>query len=272
MSNVTLLPSAKPIDLGCTMHPIDDPIQAGQDAWARLKEHRTWADWKLLGMAIAIGRAEAMHKALTNKPTGRRYNYAFGEFLRDYGFADIQKNARVRLLQCIEHITAVEAFLETLELHERLRLNHPVIIWNRFKREIKKPEPEPPTKAPIPDWVKAFYASSLEERAAGFANISLKDFLEILPPEWRAELMNRVINVGGNKTGRLDPVLTKLVQTMMVRMVAATAPTTSEIVKASNLESAMSAACDMHNQLGALGLSPQNIRVVMMGGKQKRAA
>jgi hypothetical protein len=124
-------------DLGCTVQP---KTEAGQRAWARLKTSQTWSDWKVLGIAIAEGRTVAMAEAKTNKPEGRAYNKAFSTLLIKQGFADLEKATRARLLRCVENLDAIEAWLAQQEPAKRLRLNHPVTVWNSWKRATK-PQP-----------------------------------------------------------------------------------------------------------------------------------
>jgi hypothetical protein len=269
MSNVTPFPE-KPAGITCTMHTINDPILAGQEAWVRIKQNRAWADWVVLGHALAVGRTEAMKRAGTNEPNGRRYNREFGYWLGNHGFRDIPDSARTRLLKCIGRLPEVEAFLEKLELQERLRLNHPVIVWNAFRRENKKPKP--PTGTPVPDWVKAFFAAPPEERAAGFARMSLADFLEILPSEWRDELMSRIIKLANNKTGTPDPRMTKILQTMIEHNRIVHNKATDPVVVSSHLQALKECVTNFSIALRAINRKPSELAVVLMNPGKQRAA
>jgi hypothetical protein len=176
-------------NLGCTVQPKSDSVEAGRAAWIRLKGHSTWEDWKAVGIAIAEGRAWSMVKARTNKPEGRRYNEEFGAWLDECGFADLEKATRARLLKCMENRVAIEDFLATLGLGKRLKLNHPVSVWNAYKRETEAPKP----KTGAPDWVKVFNQSSAEDRTAGFDHLDLKEFFAAAPAAVRGELERLVL-------------------------------------------------------------------------------
>lgn len=265
---VTAFPT-KSADLMCIVHT---KIQAGLEAWARLKTHMVWADWVTVGLALAAGRVESMRKARTNEPIGKRYNIEFGRWLEDCGFKDIQPNARSRLLKCIEHLAAIENFLEALPLHERLKLNHPVVVWNRFARELKHPPKPPGNKAPVPDWVKAFYAASPEDRAAGFTHVSLADFLEILSPEHRAELMSRVIKLANNKTGTPDRGISKDMQAVLGHIAIAHDSLVNDSVRQSHQRAALDKLSEVNRKMRAIKRSPHEAAFVWMNTDKNRAA
>jgi hypothetical protein len=189
------------MDLGCTLHP----IEAAQAAWARIKERQTWNDWKTVGTAIAEGRTRAMVLALTNKPEGRRYNKEFKAWLVAHGFGDLEATTRKRLLQCMEHIDEIEAYLATFEIDKRLRLNHPATVLSAWKRATKSEdeessqdevEPEVDHEAQLsaawrvapPDARKAFLTKE----------VGLTTVFETVP-EWRADATQQVL---GNAEAR----------------------------------------------------------------------
>src|SRR5262245_57459814 len=115
---------ATPSGLGCVAQP-SDLIEVGQEAWARLQTHQTWADWRKVGAAVAELRTRAMRSAKTNQPQGSRYSKEFSALLRIRGFDDLKKATRARLLQCMENISAIEGWRSGLETDKRLKLNHP---------------------------------------------------------------------------------------------------------------------------------------------------
>jgi hypothetical protein len=225
-----------------------------------------------VGHALAEGRSEAIYLAGANKPSGKRYNQEFGRWLDQHGFRDIPDAARTRLLKCIGRLPEVEAFLGELNTDERLRLNHPVIVWNRFRRELKKLPPKPPTRAPVPDWVKAFNAATPEERVAGFASLSLADFLAILPQEWRDEMMGRVISLGGRKTGTPDERILKLMQAVLVHITTANNRNTSEPVAQGHEREALVKMREITTVMNAINRATGEVAVVWVNADKKRAA
>jgi hypothetical protein len=264
--------SARP-DLGCATQPMSDPIQAGQEAWVRLKAHQTWSDWKVLGTAVAGGRAEAMREARTNRPAGRRYNESFCVWLTANKFADIGKTTRARLLQCMEKIDAIEAWLKKLEIDKRLKLNHPTTVLSAWKRSTAAPKPK--TEKPFPDWVAAWRQTPDDGKTSGLARISFNEFLAVMPASWRAEMMQRVARLDGGKGGKPDPKISRLVQTALSHMAAASAPETSEIVAKSQEKAAVATLIAIHRVLHGLGRDLHDVEIVLTSAKsskQRRAS
>ena len=111
----------------------DTYIKRGQEAWRRHKSDATWTDWLAIGEALAIGRQDAMGAAATNQPIGAAYNIAFGKWIARYGFDEIDKGDRHRLLEVMEHRAEIEAWRSTLTSTERLRVNHPSTVLRKWK-------------------------------------------------------------------------------------------------------------------------------------------
>jgi hypothetical protein len=111
----------------------DEEVRRGQEAWSRLKKDPSWADWISVGKAHLKGRQAAMREACTNKPTGRRYNQIFGEWLTRYGFDGIDSGDRRRLFEVMERLDGIETWLATLPTGNRLRLNHPTSVLRKWR-------------------------------------------------------------------------------------------------------------------------------------------
>src|SRR6516162_2676481 len=106
---------------------------AGSKAWVRLKKNKTWSDWLAVGAALQIGREVSMHYAGVNKPEGKGYNIAFGEWLTEYKLDDMDKADRSRLFSVMDELPRIEEWRRTLTTTERLRLNHPSTVWRKWK-------------------------------------------------------------------------------------------------------------------------------------------
>jgi hypothetical protein len=112
----------------------EDPVVvAGREAWKRRKTDASWADWKLIGEALLVGRRAAMLAAGTNEPSGKRYINQFHFWLQKRGFGDLDKADRSKLLALMENLSAVEAWRAGLSEADRLRQNHPSAIWRAWK-------------------------------------------------------------------------------------------------------------------------------------------
>jgi hypothetical protein len=112
----------------------DPIIVRGQEAWARLRQELAWEDWLAVGEALRLGRHLAMLEARTNKPSGKRYQGIYGDWLRQNGFDEIDKGDRSRLFDCLDHRTEIDAWRQTLPLNQRVRLNHPNSIWRNWQK------------------------------------------------------------------------------------------------------------------------------------------
>lgn len=131
-------------------NPTDESATAvsqGQQAWRRLQDNLTWEDWKRVGAAHVIGRASAMRDARINKAKGRSYNVAFKAWQQKFGFEELDKADRCRLIDCMDHLAEIEAWLGKLIPAERLRLNHPTSVWRRWKAASADPNKEPKISA-----------------------------------------------------------------------------------------------------------------------------
>jgi hypothetical protein len=84
-----------------------------------------------------------MQIASTNRPEGKGYVTAFGEWLTRYRVDDMDKSDRAKLLQLMEERPAVEEWRATLPAPERRSLNHPVIVWRKWTAatRVKKRKP-----------------------------------------------------------------------------------------------------------------------------------
>ena len=130
-------------EVGCSEQPtkLDQIISDAQAAWARLNNSHTWADWMLVATALAAGRAEAMHMAGTNKPTGSKFKRETNRWLKEKNLDAIDKTTRSRAIECFEHLADIEKWRATLSLSERLALNHPTTILRHWKRKTIVPDP-----------------------------------------------------------------------------------------------------------------------------------
>ena len=97
-----------------------DIVRRGQALLTRLEHNLRWeTEWTDLIMALAIGRASALHAAETNKPQGPRYRKAIGTWLRCYGFDQIDEGDRSRLLKCFDNLPAINAWRSKLPAEQQ---------------------------------------------------------------------------------------------------------------------------------------------------------
>jgi hypothetical protein len=152
-------------EVGCSEQPtkLDQIVSDAQAAWARLNNSHTWADWVLVATALAAGRAEAMHMAGTNKPSGSKFKREINRWLKEKNLDAIDKTTRSRAIECFEHLADIEKWRATLSVSERLALNHPTTILRHWKRKTIAPDPNAVKKVSIREKQNATIAE-LEEQ------------------------------------------------------------------------------------------------------------
>src|SRR5215468_4852115 len=118
---------------------LDQIGRAMQQAWSRVKnaQSRMWGDWMTIGEGLLEGRRWAMQIAGTNRPEGKGYVTAFGEWLKRYRVDDMDKSDRAKLLQLMEERLAVEEWRANLPNYEQRRLNNPIVVWRKWTAETR---------------------------------------------------------------------------------------------------------------------------------------
>jgi hypothetical protein len=153
-------------ELGSPTHEELTPaltIERGQQAWQRLQQHKSFDDWILVGHAHVIGRDAAMRAAKTYSPRGKSYSYAFGQWLEQNGFDNIDGHDRADLFSMMDHLPSIMAWRDILTSTERLRLNHPSTVLRKWKAA-RQPPADDAKKRPSP-WEKQKQAlAEVEEK------------------------------------------------------------------------------------------------------------
>jgi len=129
--------------------PITEIVRRGQEAMAR--QCRAFEDWMAIAEALRVGRADVMRAVHTNQPTGKRYEKAMAERLITHSFHVIDKGARRRLLECLQHRNQIEKWRSRLTHAEHFRFNHPDTVLRKWKAATVVPDPNAPRK-PSPTW------------------------------------------------------------------------------------------------------------------------
>ena len=119
--------------------------RAAMQAWSRVKKAQTrmWGEWMTIGEGLMEGRNWAMKKASTNRPEGKAFVLAYSEWLRRFKLDDMDGADRAKLLQLMEERPAVEEWRATLPDPVRRSLNHPTIVWRKWRAatRVKKAKP-----------------------------------------------------------------------------------------------------------------------------------
>jgi hypothetical protein len=128
---------------------VERVCRQGLEAWKRLKKDKNWADWRKVGEALIVGRDFAFKAAGVNRPQGKGYNLAFGEWLQRYKLDDMDKGTRSRLFEVMDNLGQIEDWRQTLPLNLRLSLNHPNAVLRKWKAHMA-PEKRTETGEPKP--------------------------------------------------------------------------------------------------------------------------
>lgn len=144
----------------------DRVSRLGTEAWKRLKKTKDYNDWVKVGEALQVGREWAMNQAGgINKPEGKAYNFAFGEWLQRYKLDDMDKGDRSRLFQMMDALPLIEEWRRTLTLTERLKLNHPNAVLRKFKAKCEVPDPAKPKQPGLRESVAALSEENMQLKA-----------------------------------------------------------------------------------------------------------
>jgi hypothetical protein len=130
--------SRKPISLRDV-----DVIARGEAAIDHLNQGYSY--WLDVGMAIEVGRAEAMKSSGASKPEGRGFCRDFGLWLDKFSkFRKLNSATRSHLHEIITNRDAIERWRSTLTEGERLRLNFPETVLRRWKKATQVPSKRKP--------------------------------------------------------------------------------------------------------------------------------
>jgi hypothetical protein len=151
-----------------------------------------WSHWVAVIRALAVLRTQALNEARTNRPQGARYRAAIARRLRIYGFDQLDKSDRCRLLKCANHLEDLDAWRSSQPIERQAGLNHPYVVLSTWKRSLRSPSPHrnPP---------------NLAEQVA---HLSANQLLAMISHSTRAELEDRLIALMGNRADRSSLAVT----------------------------------------------------------------
>src|SRR4051812_31748512 len=81
---------SEPVSKGELMATTADPVSMGRQAWGRIKTNSKMMreDWRMVGEALLVGRTKF------TTADGGLYKKGFGQWCRENGFDDIDRNDR----------------------------------------------------------------------------------------------------------------------------------------------------------------------------------
>ena len=117
----------------------NDAVEAGREAWSRLKDNsrRSFDDWIAVGRAIKVARDTSLTGSGAKSPHGKIYTKLMGDFLRQHGLDDIGQQVRYRLLEVLDNLPAILKWRESMEPAQRLRCNHPDGVMLHWRRSLR---------------------------------------------------------------------------------------------------------------------------------------
>jgi hypothetical protein len=170
---------------------VDARILKGRDACSRLLTRETFEDWLTVGIALALLRDSAMHRAGANKPEGGRYRREIAKQLRLYAFDRVDKAVRSAAITCAENRDEILAWIAKDE--SRAAFNHPTVVLRRWRASTKQPTPKNPPRALI-------------ERVEAEGPEFIVPLLKL--PKWRAFFEARIDGQRDHLPPACDPDLT----------------------------------------------------------------
>jgi hypothetical protein len=108
-------------------------IRAGRDAWEEINRAESFESWKLIGAALAVGKAHALKITGANAAWGQHYSREFGKWIKQHGFDKMAKSVRSVAIELHENANAIEAWRTTLPERQRKRLIHPLSNVRRWR-------------------------------------------------------------------------------------------------------------------------------------------
>jgi hypothetical protein len=117
-------------------------IRAGLDAWQAIGKAGSFASWRAIGKALAVGKAHALKASGAKQAWGSGYSRAFCDWTKRHGFERMPKSVRSVAIELHENISAITAWRETLPDRERRRLIHPLSNVRRWRKSLQ-PKKEP---------------------------------------------------------------------------------------------------------------------------------
>jgi hypothetical protein len=109
-------------------------IRQGRDCWEQINKSNSVEKWMLIGRALCVGKAWALHAANTNKGWGSAYSRLFGEWMAKHGFGTMNKNTRSWAIALYENAAAIEQWRSGLPERERKRLRDPQSVVRRWRQ------------------------------------------------------------------------------------------------------------------------------------------
>jgi hypothetical protein len=107
-------------------------IRRGLEAWNAIDKAESFAAWKAIGAALAVGKHHALKVTGANAAWGRNYSRAFSEWMKQHGFDKMAKSVRSVAVELHENANAIEAWRATLPERQRKRLIHPLSNVRRW--------------------------------------------------------------------------------------------------------------------------------------------
>jgi hypothetical protein len=109
-------------------------IRAGVDAWQAIGKADSFEAWKIIGAALAVGKAHALKVTGANAAWGRNYSRVFCDWMKEHHFDRMPKSTRSVAIELHENISSIEQWRATLTDKQRRRCVHPlsnVSAWRK---------------------------------------------------------------------------------------------------------------------------------------------
>ena len=108
-------------------------VRAGLDAWQAIGRADSFESWKVIGAALAVGKAHALKVSGAKQAWGSSYSRAFCDWMHRHHFDTMPKSVRSVAIELHENCAAIEQWRTTLSEKDRRGLKHPLSNVRRWR-------------------------------------------------------------------------------------------------------------------------------------------
>jgi hypothetical protein len=143
-------------------------IRQGLDAWRAIGKAQSFEAWKIIGAALAVGKAHALKVSGAKQAWGSSYSRAFCDWMRRHHFDSMSKSVRSVAIELHENCAAIEQWRATLSEKDQRGLKHPLSNVRRWRQSLTlnaKPDALAKAEAAWRNFIRCISALSQDQAA-----------------------------------------------------------------------------------------------------------
>lgn len=120
-----------------TTDNIDERIASGIQAFKKIKRSNAlnFAMWVAVAEGLEAGKQKLLQRLQLNRLDTYIGRNAFSSWLKESGYQAVPAAERTYLAKIIENLPEIQAWQASLSDAQRLRWNHPRMIWSHWQRQ-----------------------------------------------------------------------------------------------------------------------------------------